>query len=122
MEGQVRAALRRRGEYPVREAVEDGKPVKQREVLFRGPVAEAIVLLGSSSDAAVTLGARKLAAEQAVAPVAAAIEERLFATKEATRGDFRRLRNLIKVLGALARDTRTAGLETLLERMIDAIA
>jgi WD40 repeat protein len=123
-EAAVRAALKRRDDYPVREAEEEGKKVRYREVLFRGPAADAIDLLGSDSDAAVALGARRLILDRETrAAVVAATEKALPRTTEDGRGDFRRLHNLIKVFGALREKEKKSGdLERLLDRHLEHVA
>lgn len=105
-EEKVAAALRRQAAYPVVEVREDGEPVKCREVIFLGPVEQAIDLLGSDSDAAILFGQRRLEIDGAknLATLRTAIEKRLFATKEAQVGDFRRLAKLIPILGIIATD------------------
>ncbi len=55
----VLAALKRRDTYPVVEETAGGETTKIREVFFRGSIADAIDLMGSTSEAAATLGARR---------------------------------------------------------------
>lgn len=102
-EEAVRAALARRKEYPV---VDQERGTAYREVMFRGTTAEAIHLLGSEREAAVTLGARKLLHEpqKTRALVTADIERRLPQLEEKQHGDFRRLKNLIALLGHMKKE------------------
>jgi WD40 repeat protein len=120
----VRAALGRRDKYPVTERAEDGKTVRYREVLFLGTTAEAIELLGFINEAAVALGARRLLhdGKESAAAVVAAVEKGLPRLTEESRGDHRRLKNLIAVLGHLGDgDERDARLVRLIDRQIDHI-
>jgi WD40 repeat protein len=123
-EAAVLAALRRRDEYPVVERNEDGKPGRYREVMFRGSTAEAIDLLGSESEAAVALGARKLNYGERTtrAAIVAAIEQSLPRLTEEQRGDHRRLHNLIRVLADMQGEGAKEDLRRLIERQIEDVA
>jgi WD40 repeat protein len=117
-EAAVLAARKRRDQFPVVETTEDGKPVRYREVLFRGSHEEALELLGAWSDAAVLLGQRKLVQERRTSkpPVIAAIEKGLPRTTEKGPTAYRLLRNLIGVLGEIQ---RREGTDADLRRLID---
>jgi WD40 repeat protein len=124
-EADVRATLERRDEYPVREETEDGQTTRSREIFFRGSTAEAIDLMGSSREAAVTLGARKLIHEgrKAGPAVVAAIELRQLRNTEKARGDHRRLKNLISLLGIMRKQGQQAGdLKRQIDRQMEYIA
>jgi WD40 repeat protein len=114
-EQAIKEALTRRNDYPVVEVSNDGTTTKVREIVFRGSVADAIDLLGSGSEGAVSLGARMLLLNRqtALEPVFKAAEQSLFAQSEAAPGAFRRLHNLIRVLHGMAKaggDNRVAKL------------
>ncbi|MBT3202095.1 MAG: WD40 repeat domain-containing protein [Phycisphaerales bacterium] len=122
-ETAVRAALKRRETYPVRTSKDaDGKTIKEREVTFNGTLDQAVILMGSASDAAVTLGARKLlltgpaGRKAALADISKNLTRRTFSGEV----ELRRLSNLILLLGVAEKgDTDLAGL---LDRMIAHIA
>jgi WD40 repeat protein len=119
LEAEVRAALRRRVTYPIRQATVDSKPARIREVTFRGTTAEAIEMLGSTNDSAVTYGWRKLVLDPSSLPaLAKAIESRLFLPKDEP-DEFRLLANLIRVVGDMAQDEKNADAARLLVEMLD---
>jgi hypothetical protein len=120
----IRAALKRRDVYPIREAEENGKKVRYREVLFRGSTADAIEMLGSFNKALVVFGSRKLIHDgpAAHAGVLAALEPRLLRTSEEKRGDFRLLHNLIKILDTRNKTGTSAALNRLLDRYLEHVA
>jgi hypothetical protein len=98
-EPKVLSALQRKDSYPIIK----NKDGEYREIIFRGGNSDAIDLMGSVSDAAVLLGVRRLTCEKesAKADILAAIEKDLLLTPEQAEGRFRRLRNLIMLLGGI---------------------
>jgi WD40 repeat protein len=119
-EEKVRAALKRRDDYPVREGTENEELIKYREVLFRGETAEALSLLGSRSDAAVTLAVRTLIhrRETARAVVVEAIEAEMFRFDEQKPINCRRLKNLVGILGrSAAVDGDPSAVDTLVAKV-----
>jgi WD40 repeat protein len=119
MEAEVRAALRRRDTYPVRQATVDGKAARIREITFQGTTAEAIEMLSSMNGSAVTLGWRKLVLDRSSLPAQAkAIESRLFLQKDQP-DEFRLLANLIRVVGEMAQDEKNTDAARLLVEMLD---
>src|SRR5262249_44275847 len=80
LEEQIKATLARRKDYPISEWNEGGRCVKVLEVTLRGTSADAVDLLGSASDAAVSLGFRYLMHHRSTtrADVIAAIKADLF--------------------------------------------
>jgi WD40 repeat protein len=124
-EADVRAALKRRDEDPVSKTAEDGQTAGSRDILFRGSTADAIDLMGSSRGAAVILGARKLLYEGAKArpAIVTAIKQRQLRNAEQARGDHRRLKNLIALLGIMRKRGQESGdLKRLIDRQMEHIA
>ncbi len=125
-EAAVRAALARRFEYPIlTQRDSEGAVTYSREIVFRGPTAEAIALLGSRVSSASALAASKLTHEwKTTRPaVIEAIEARQFRTEEARAGDHRCLRNLIGLLNApKPKDGKKEALRRLIVRQIEHVA
>jgi WD40 repeat protein len=118
-EKQVQAALKHRDSYPIVEMNDSGKKLRCREVMFQGSTSEAIELLGSTSDAAVTLGVRKLKnTEGALAAIVPATEKDLFQFADTQEHGFRRLHNLILLLGSMDQGTSEGAIGKLLEKLL----
>jgi WD40 repeat protein len=107
-EKEVKAALLRRDQYPVREGIVDGKKTRYREITFRGTNAEAIDLLGASGKGAATLGFQTLLYRRAEArpSVIAAIEKDMLEFAPQQSKQFSRLHQLIALLGAMCREDK----------------
>jgi WD40 repeat protein len=124
LEEQVKTTLARRKDFPVYERADGGRRVKFLEVTLRGTTADAIDLLGSASDAAVSLGFRYLMHQRSRtrADVIAAIKTDLFRFAREKPGDFRKLRELISVLGSMEREEAKGDLGKLVEQYIAHVA
>lgn len=120
-EADVLAALKRRELYPITDTVERGKRLRTQEVVFRGSVEEAIDFLGSERMGSVNLAVRAITRQQDAAPekLAAAIEREMFRQAEPQRGEFRKLHNLIRLLGRLGGGSLGGPLVRLLEKELD---
>jgi WD40 repeat protein len=120
-EAEVRVQLARRPRMPVVEHTTERVSQCAREVFFDGTHAEAIELLGSSYEPARILGERRLwhEREQARPLIRDAIEKQLFRTTEQTPGEFRRLRKLIALLGAIEKQTEGSDLDRLFARHLE---
>ena len=121
--GNIQEALKRRSTYPVVEQISPEGTNTCIEVMFPGDVANAIVLMGSESAAAVTLGARKLlyVKDKAKPEVVAAIREDLFRQAEEGQPDFLKLHNLIQFLGTMGEGTPDGVAGDLIREYIDHI-
>lgn len=121
LEKTVAASLLRQANYPVVEAEDDGEKVRFREIGFRGTPAEAIRMLGSEVNGAVSLVARSLVQSGVSArpDIVAAIETDLTAFERRKYGRYRRLRNLIRVLGTVERTTPSGSIQRLVTRLLD---
>jgi hypothetical protein len=118
-ETSVRDALARRDSYPMVEVTDTGRKLRCREVMFEGTTEEAISLLGSTSDAAVTLGVRKLkSTDGALKPVVSAIDQDLSGFANRPEHGYRLLHNLIRLLGAMGQGTSHGEIDKLLEKLI----
>lgn len=115
VEADVIKALNRRNSYPVLETGEGDEKQRVRRIGLRGSVAEAIMLLGSLSDAAVCLGADFLVQRGADATpdIRVAIERDLHAQEDRGGIGYRRLRTLIRVQGTIEETTQVRLLEEL---------
>lgn len=121
-EKSVVAALGHRGDYPIETIEHDGRRARVQEITLRGTVAEAIALLGSGNDAAVSLGARFLIrrGHAIVADVVGAIEkEQQVFEKREYRG-YRKLHNLARILGLVKGGEEAIG--KLILRTLDRVA
>ena len=118
------AALKRRNLYPIVEIMERGKKVRAREVMFRGGVDDAIEFLGSERMGAVNLAVRALTRQKDAAreKLAAAIQQEMFRQAAPAWGEFRKLRNLIRLLGRLGGGSSEGPLARLLEKELDYVA
>ncbi|MBI5368575.1 MAG: WD40 repeat domain-containing protein [Planctomycetes bacterium] len=103
MEAVIHAALARAGTHPLIDVGKPGSLRRAREVMFRGDAGQAIALLGAESDGAVALGARALlhVGAAAIPPVVAAIRTDLLEFQARGPRGYRRLHNLIRLLGQL---------------------
>jgi WD40 repeat protein len=119
-EDRVKAALGRRGEYPV---VVERSGKKSIEVSFRGSIEEAIRILGSERDGAVDLASRFLVRSCASArgAVVATIEKDLFDFAGEGPARFRRLRNLVRVLGKQEKSEESGAIGRLVEAWMSRI-
>jgi WD40 repeat protein len=120
-EADVVAALKRRDLYPIVETGERGKKLRGREVVFRGSVDEAIDFLGSERMGAVNLAVRAITRQKDAAceRLAAAIQREMFRQAEPAWGEFRKLHNLIRLLGRLGGGSPGGLLARLLEKDLD---
>jgi WD40 repeat protein len=120
-EADVAAALKRRDLYPIVDTVERGKRLRGREVVFRGSVEEAIDFLGSERMGCVNLAVRAITRQKDAAreELAAAIEREMLRQAEPAWGEFRKLRNLIRLLGRLGGGSSGGPLSRLLEKELD---
>lgn len=121
-EEEVKASLGRREWHPLVDVKHGDLTRSVREVTFAGTAADAIRLMDSSSEAAATLGARKLILDKArtLPVVVAEIERELFAEPDGSESRFRRQHNLIQLLKSLENAERrtTAGLlNSMLQRL-----
>lgn len=118
-EKEVQAALKRRDSYPIVEMNDSGKKLRCREVMFQGSTSDAIELLGSTSDAAVTLGVRKLKnTEGALGLIVPAAEKDLFQFTNSQAHGHRQLHNLIRYLGDTGQGTSDGAIGKLLEKLL----
>jgi len=118
-ENEVQAALKRRDSYPIIESGDPGKKQRDREVTFQGTIGEAIELLGSANDATVTLGVKKLKNTQgALDAIIPAVEKDLFQFADKSEHRYRRLHNLIQLLGNLDQGTVDGALGQLLNQYL----
>jgi hypothetical protein len=103
-ETAVVAAIKRRESHPVEEV--EGSDKVQQEVLFRGPIAEAVAMLGSDFDPIVQLGRRRLLYEQRQDRtfLPRLIAPQLSRTNEMGPGLFRPLHRLIELLRESPKD------------------
>lgn len=121
-ENKVREALARRMSYPTVELEDGGKKLHAREILFDGTSADAISLLGSTSDAAVTLGIRKLkSTRDTLKPIISAVNADLFDFALRPKHGFRRLHNLILLLGDMGQGTATGEIGKCLDTLLGRI-
>ena len=120
-EADVAAALKRRDLYPIVDTVERGKRLRAREVVFCGSVDEAIDFLGSERMGCVNLAVRAITRQKDAAreKLAAAIEREMLRQGEPAGGDFRKLHNLIRLLGRLGGGSPGGPLARLLEKELD---
>jgi WD40 repeat protein len=123
-EADVLAALKRRDLYPIVDTTEWGEPLRGREVTFRGSVEEAIDILGSERIGAVKLAVRAITCQRDAAreKLATAIERELFRQAEPACGEFRKLCNLVRLLGRLGGGAAGGPLARLLEKELDYVA
>jgi len=99
----VLEALKRRGEYPIREKVDEyGRVTRHQEILFLGSRAETIEMLGSPEKPIEILAARRLIhdGDAALPEVVAAVEQGIWRAKVEIDAA-RRQSNLIRLLGIL---------------------
>lgn len=115
LEADVKQALTRRNNYPVIETGEGDEKQRVRLIGLRGSVVEAVMLLGSQSDAAVCLGERFLiqSGAEAAPKIRLAIEQDLRAQEDRGTRGYRRLRNLIRVQGVIEHSVKVGMLEEL---------
>jgi WD40 repeat protein len=120
-EADVVAALNRRDLYPIVDTVERGRKLRGREITFRGSVDEAIDFLGSERMGSVNLAVHAITRQKDAAPekLAAAIEREMFRQAEPAWGEFRKLHNLIRLLGRLGGGIAGGPLAQLLEKELD---
>lgn len=120
-EADVAAALKRRNLFPVVDTVERGKRLRAREVVFRGSVEEAIDFLGSERMGCVIFGVRAITRQKDAAQekLAAVIEREMLRQAEPAWGEFRKLRNLIRLSGRLGGGSSGGPLSRLLEKELD---
>jgi WD40 repeat protein len=120
LEAAVQESLARRNTYPVTESTEDGQTSRVREIVFRGTPAQAIGMMGSASDAAVTLAARRLIIDKATAgtEIFAALERGILKQKSDDPRTFRRLHNLIRLLVPLGENRLGGEAGRLVEKLI----
>jgi WD40 repeat protein len=120
-EADVEAALKRRDVYPIVDTMAQGKTLRGREVIFRGSLDEAITFLGSEKVGPVNLAVRALSRQKDAAceKLARAIERELPRPTESAPGGFRKLRNMIRLLGRLDPGSSRGHLARLLERELD---
>ncbi len=134
-EGDVLAALRRRGDYPLTEADPHWRTPPAREVIFRGSIPEAIKLLGAAPrrdhlvwrplvSPGVLLGEHMLLRNcQAVRPVLrAAIQDEWFRQADGPPDRYGRLRYAIKVLGEIGQGTPDGDVGRLVEKFLAHVA
>jgi WD40 repeat protein len=123
-EADVLAALKRRDLYPIVWTTERGKKVRGREVTFRGSVEEAIEFLGSERRGAMNLAVRAITRQKDAAreKLAAAIQEEMFRQAAPAWGEFRKLHNLIRLLGRLGGGSSEGPLARLLEKELNYVA
>ena len=123
-EADVLAALARRNAYPVQETKKGDETSRFREVMFRGTIDEAIDMLGSQSEAAVTLASRMLIyhKDTAIAKISSAAEQDLFRQAKQAPGQFAKLQNLIKLLGRMGEGTPEGVVGRMLEKYMTYIA
>jgi len=123
-EPAVKGALERRKAYPVTEVTENNAKMRVREILFRGTHSEAIEMMASSSDAAVTLAVRRLIADKETArqEVVTAIEKDLLKQQSEGTNPFRRLYKLIQLLPSLEENQGDVETLRLVDRLITYIA
>lgn len=123
-EADVAAALKRRSLYPIVEIMERGKKVRVREVIFRGDLNDAIEFLGSERLGTVNLAVRALTCQKDAAreKLAAAIQQEMFPQAPSAWREFRKLRNLIRLLGRLGGGSSEGPLARLLEKELDYVA
>ena len=118
----VREALKRRDSYPMVEMSDTGRTLRCREVMFDGNISEAISLLGSASDAAVTLGVRKLKNTDGVlSAVVSAVEKDLSNFTNRPDHGYRRLHNLILLLGEMGQGSSQGEISKLLDKLLGRI-
>jgi WD40 repeat protein len=120
-ETEVTAALKRRDLYPIVEIVERGKKLRGREVMFRGGVDDAIEFLGSERMGAVNLAVRALMRQNDAAreKLALVIQHEMFRQAAPGWGEFRKLHNLIRLLGRLGGGSSQGAVSRLLEKELD---
>ncbi|MGA2796456.1 MAG: WD40 repeat domain-containing protein [Thermoguttaceae bacterium] len=120
-ETDVVAALKRRDLYPIVDTTEWSKKLRGREVTFRGSVDEAIDFLGSERYGSVNLAVRAIMCQKDAAreKLAAAIQRELFRQAEPAPGEFRKLHNLIRLLGRLGGGSSGDPLAGLLKKELD---
>ena len=123
-EAEVTAALKRRDAYPIVELKERGKLVRAREVTFRGDLDDAIEFLGSERFGAVDLAVRAFMRQKEAAreKLPAAIQREMFRDAPPAWGEFRKLQNLIRLLGRMGGGSSGGPLCRLLEKELDYIA
>jgi hypothetical protein len=120
-EADVVATLKRRDLFPIVSTTERGKKVRGREVTFRSSVEEAIEFLGAERMGTVNLAVRAITHQKDTAreKLAAAIQQEVFRQAAPARGEFRKLRNLIRLLGRLGEGSSEGPLARLLEIELD---
>ncbi|HEV3301261.1 MAG TPA: WD40 repeat domain-containing protein [Planctomycetaceae bacterium] len=123
-EADVAAALKRRKLYPIVEKTQGGNRAQCQEVMFRGPIEEAVELLGTETEAARLLGQARLIFEKtaAQAKLAAAVEREMFRQSQQAPSEFRRLHDAIQLLGRIDRETASDSLKALLEKQLAFLA
>ena len=118
----VREALKRRDSYPMVEISDTGRTSRCREVMFDGDTSNAISLLGSASDAAVTLGVRKLKnTDGSLNAIVSAVEQDLSDFTNRPDHGYRRLHHLIALLGEMGQGTSQGEIARLLDRLLGRI-
>ena len=121
-ERTVLDTLKRRDSFPVTTVTEpDGRKIGIREITFRGTIDQAVELLGSSSQAAVLLGRRRLLKSGSVGlkAVAKMIESKMMQPAGLSIGELQGLKNGVQFLGSAKGGD--AQLNSLLKKMIAGI-
>jgi WD40 repeat protein len=121
---QIEATQKRRSLFPIRKSDKESDHNESvREITFPGSRAAAIALLGSSYEAAHTLGVRRLLMDgpPAIPEVAAAVEANLFRTQINGTKDFRQQRLLIELLSAMEGHRNDGEIVRIINHVLDRI-